>query len=133
MADAADSKSADRKVVWVRLPSPAPASTSVSEDILEILGGENPFAPLQETVRLGGAHPLFDLGSRRAELQAQQPKQHLGCSLLAAFLAAFLEALFPDLTVPTIDVFSHGFDLAGEAYSYRRASIGSSREALAAG
>jgi len=85
-----------------------------------MLDGQDALAPFQETVGIGGTHQLLDLGSERAELQAEEPKQYAGFTLLAAFLtafltaflAAFLTAFFSDLTVPAVDVFSqHGFEL----------------------
>src|SRR5207253_3685246 len=81
---------------------------SVSEDLLETLGGQDPLAPFEETVGIGGPHPVLDPGLKGAELQAELPEHHPGFPFPAAFLTAF----FSDLAVPAVDAFSqHGFEL----------------------
>jgi hypothetical protein len=85
---------------------------SVSKDVPETLGGHSALTPFQEEVGARGTYPILDLGLERAKLQVEKAEHELGFPFLAAFLAALLAAFFPDLSVPTVDVFSqHGFDL----------------------
>src|SRR3954469_20481205 len=78
--------------------------SSVPEHVLEALGGQGALAPSQEEVGARGTYPVLKLRLKRAELEAEQIKHPLG--------VPFLTPLFPDLAVPTVDVFSqHSFKL----------------------
>jgi hypothetical protein len=84
----------------------------VSEDVLKTLGSQNALAPFQKTIGIGGAYPLLEVGGQRTELQAEKPKDYASLTFLAALLPTLLTALFSNLSVPAVDVFSqHGFEL----------------------
>jgi hypothetical protein len=87
-------------------------SVSMLEHVGQALGGEDAFAPLHQSPRIGRSNPCAGLLVQSAKLHGEEAEEKLAMALLQALFQSFLAPLLQDLLVPLFDGFEqHGSEL----------------------